>query len=113
MDVITANPKTAGVARWNFFALWGARMDKGEATALDYVTKVGTSPAWQACRQAGMDSWTCVLAQFGQPASLQAFLTVACCAARQVQGLTQVVSTPGHVCVLQNSGASGMLRALV
>ena len=45
VDVITANPKTAGVARWNFFALWGARMDKGEATALDYVTKVGTSPA--------------------------------------------------------------------
>lgn len=40
MDVITANPKTAGVARWNFFALWGARMDKGEAAALDYVTKV-------------------------------------------------------------------------
>ena len=43
MDVITANPKTAGVARWNFFALWGARMDKGEAAALDYVTKVGDS----------------------------------------------------------------------
>ncbi len=43
MDVITANPKTAGVARWNFFALWGARMDKGEAAALDYVTRVGTS----------------------------------------------------------------------
>ena len=41
MDVITANPKTAGVARWNFFALWGARMDKGEAAALDYVTKAG------------------------------------------------------------------------
>ena len=42
-----------------------------------------------------MDSWPCVLAQFGQPASLQAFLAVTCCAARQVQGLTQVVSTPG------------------
>lgn len=40
VDVITANPKTAGVARWNFFALWGVRMDKGEAAALDYVTKV-------------------------------------------------------------------------
>ena len=39
VDVITANPKTAGVARWNFFALWGARMDKGEAAALDYVTQ--------------------------------------------------------------------------
>ncbi len=44
MDVITANPKTAGVARWNFFALWGARMDKGEAAALDYVTKVCSIP---------------------------------------------------------------------
>lgn len=44
MDVITANPKTAGVARWNFFALWGARMDKGEAVALDYVTKVRDFP---------------------------------------------------------------------
>ena len=44
MDVITANPKTAGVARWNFFALWGARMDKGEAAALDYVTKASLPP---------------------------------------------------------------------
>ena len=40
VDVITANPKTAGVARWNFFALWGHRLDKGEAAALDYTTKV-------------------------------------------------------------------------
>jgi hypothetical protein len=40
IDVITANPKTAGVARWNFLALWGHRLDKGEAAALDYVTKV-------------------------------------------------------------------------
>ena len=39
MDVITANPKTAGVARWNFLALWGSKLDKGEASALDYVTK--------------------------------------------------------------------------
>ena len=44
MDVITANPKTAGVARWNFFALWGARMDKGEAAALEYVTKASVLP---------------------------------------------------------------------
>lgn len=44
VDVITANPKTAGVARWNFFALWGARMDKGEAAALDYVTKARLLP---------------------------------------------------------------------
>ena len=39
VDVITANPKTAGVARWNFFALWGHRLDKGEDAALDYTTK--------------------------------------------------------------------------
>lgn len=40
VDVITANPKTAGVARWNFFALWGHRLDKGEAAAQDFTTKV-------------------------------------------------------------------------
>ena len=39
VDVITANPKTAGVARWNFLALWGHRLDKGEPAALDFVTK--------------------------------------------------------------------------
>ena len=44
MDVITANPKTAGVARWNFLALWGVRMDKGGAAALDYVTRVRHLP---------------------------------------------------------------------
>ena len=53
MDVITANPKTAGVARWNFFALWGARMDKGEAAALDYVTKASCLP--HSCP--GCQSW--------------------------------------------------------
>ncbi|KAK9807334.1 hypothetical protein WJX73_002563 [Symbiochloris irregularis] len=40
VSVITANPKTAGVARWNFLALWGHRSKKGDAAALDYVTKV-------------------------------------------------------------------------
>jgi sulfate transport system substrate-binding protein len=38
--VITANPKTAGVARWIFFALWGVRLNKGRKAAVDYVTKV-------------------------------------------------------------------------
>eukprot|EP00210_Caulerpa_lentillifera_P000476 g459.t1 len=40
VEVITANPKTAGVARWNFLALWGHKMSQGEKTAIDYVTKV-------------------------------------------------------------------------
>lgn len=40
VQVITANPKTAGVARWNFLALWGHRLKQGDAAALDYVTKV-------------------------------------------------------------------------
>ncbi|KAK9821298.1 hypothetical protein WJX81_003983 [Elliptochloris bilobata] len=40
VEVITANPKTAGVARWNFLALWGHRMGKGDAAAEDFVTKV-------------------------------------------------------------------------
>lgn len=39
--VITANPKTAGVARWIFFALWGVKLKKGKQAANDYVTKVG------------------------------------------------------------------------
>jgi len=39
VEVITANPKTAGVARWNFLALWGHRMAKGDAAAEAYVTK--------------------------------------------------------------------------
>ena len=37
--MITANPKTAGVARWNFLALWGHRMSKGDAAAEEFVTK--------------------------------------------------------------------------
>eukprot|EP00884_Botryococcus_braunii_P006268 jgi/Botrbrau1/15642/Bobra.4_1s0027.2 len=40
VSVITANPKTAGGARWNFFALWGHRVSKGDAASLDFVTKV-------------------------------------------------------------------------
>ncbi len=38
--VITANPKTAGVARWIFLALWGAKLSKGKKAATKYVTKV-------------------------------------------------------------------------
>ncbi|MDX1976678.1 MAG: sulfate ABC transporter substrate-binding protein [Pseudanabaenaceae cyanobacterium bins.68] len=40
--VITANPKTSGVARWNFLALWGSVSEAGgtDAQAQEYVTKV-------------------------------------------------------------------------
>jgi sulfate/thiosulfate transport system substrate-binding protein len=40
--VITANPKTSGVARWNFLALWGSVTQAGgnQAQARDFVTKV-------------------------------------------------------------------------
>lgn len=48
VETITANPKTAGVARWNFLALWGAHMARGHQAALDYTTK--------ACRPAGIYS---------------------------------------------------------
>ena len=42
VDLITANPKTAGVARWIFLALWGVRAwAKGDRAAKEYVTKVG------------------------------------------------------------------------
>ncbi len=40
VNVITANPKTAGVARWNFLALWGHRAAQGDEPAQEYVTGV-------------------------------------------------------------------------
>mmetsp|Transcript_17073 Transcript_17073/g.51010 ORF Transcript_17073/g.51010 Transcript_17073/m.51010 type:complete len:512 (-) Transcript_17073:211-1746(-) len=40
VSTITANPKTAGVARWNFLALWGAHMADGERAAYNFVKKV-------------------------------------------------------------------------
>lgn len=42
VSVITADPKTSGIARWNFLALWGAITQTGgtEAEALDFVTQV-------------------------------------------------------------------------
>jgi sulfate transport system substrate-binding protein len=41
VQFITANPKTSGVARWNFLALWGAVTETGgtEAEAIDFVTR--------------------------------------------------------------------------
>ncbi len=40
--VINANPKTSGVARWNFLGLWGSVIQTGgnEAKAQEYVTQV-------------------------------------------------------------------------
>lgn len=60
LQIIVANPKTAGVARWIFLALWGSKMKKGDAAAIEYVTKVR-----QACDHGCMDahSWphlTCI-----------------------------------------------------
>jgi sulfate transport system substrate-binding protein len=42
VKVIAANPKTSGIAIWEFLAFWGSVALNGgdEATALDYVTKV-------------------------------------------------------------------------
>jgi sulfate transport system substrate-binding protein len=42
VDVITANPKTSGGARWNFLGLWGsvARTGGTEAQAKDFVSAV-------------------------------------------------------------------------
>jgi hypothetical protein len=41
VNVITANPKTAGVARWIFLALWGHKAwTHGDKAAKEYVTKV-------------------------------------------------------------------------
>ncbi len=42
IKVITANPKTSGVARWNFLALWGSVTKNGgnEQAARSFVTQV-------------------------------------------------------------------------
>lgn len=42
INVITANPKTSGGARWNFLALWGSVTETGgnERQALDFTSKV-------------------------------------------------------------------------
>ncbi|MBD2446256.1 sulfate ABC transporter substrate-binding protein [Nostoc sp. FACHB-152] len=42
VTLIAANPKTSGIAIWEFLALWGSVTLNGgdEATALNYVTKV-------------------------------------------------------------------------
>lgn len=42
VSLITADPKTSGVARWNFLALWGSILKTGgdEAKAQDFVTQV-------------------------------------------------------------------------
>ncbi|MFM7548695.1 MAG: substrate-binding domain-containing protein, partial [Cyanobacteriota bacterium] len=42
VKVITANPKTSGVARWNFLGLWGSVSQNGgsEAQAKAYVSSV-------------------------------------------------------------------------
>lgn len=42
IKIITANPKTSGVARWNFLALWGSVSEGGgnEAQAKDFLTNV-------------------------------------------------------------------------
>lgn len=42
IKIITANPKTSGVARWNFLGLWGAMIAKGESPQKikDYITQV-------------------------------------------------------------------------
>lgn len=39
---LTADPKTSGIARWNFLAFWGSVTQTGgtDAQALDFVTKV-------------------------------------------------------------------------
>ncbi|HEY9832007.1 MAG TPA: sulfate ABC transporter substrate-binding protein, partial [Stenomitos sp.] len=42
VSVITADPRTSGIARWNFLAFWGSITQTGgtETQALNFVTKV-------------------------------------------------------------------------
>jgi sulfate/thiosulfate transport system substrate-binding protein len=43
IKVITADPKTSGIARWNFLALWNAALKNGgEPKALEFITTVYT-----------------------------------------------------------------------
>jgi sulfate/thiosulfate transport system substrate-binding protein len=44
VQVITADPKTSGIARWNFLAFWNAAIQSGggEEKALDFVTQIYT-----------------------------------------------------------------------
>ncbi len=44
VQVITADPKTSGIARWNFLAFWNAAIHSGggEEKALDFVTNIYT-----------------------------------------------------------------------
>ncbi|MBE9004826.1 sulfate ABC transporter substrate-binding protein [Fortiea sp. LEGE XX443] len=44
VQIITADPKTSGIARWNFLAFWNAAIKSGggEEKALDLVTKIYT-----------------------------------------------------------------------
>ncbi|MBD2775435.1 sulfate ABC transporter substrate-binding protein [Iningainema tapete] len=45
VQLITADPKTSGIARWNFLALWNSviKTGGGEDKATEFVTKVYTS----------------------------------------------------------------------
>lgn len=45
IKVITADPKTSGIARWNFLALWNSAIKTGggEEKALDFVSNVYTN----------------------------------------------------------------------
>lgn len=45
VTLVTANPKTSGVARWNFLALWNSVIKTGgdEAKALEFVSKIYTN----------------------------------------------------------------------
>ncbi|MDZ8185571.1 MAG: sulfate ABC transporter substrate-binding protein [Nostoc sp. ChiSLP02] len=56
VTLIAANPKTSGIAIWEFLALWGSVTQAGgdETTALDYVTKVykNTPPLAKDAREA-------------------------------------------------------------
>ncbi|AKG24030.1 sulfate ABC transporter substrate-binding protein [Calothrix sp. 336/3] len=45
IKLITADPKTSGIARWNFLALWNSVIKTGgdDKKALDFVTKIYTN----------------------------------------------------------------------
>ena len=45
VKMITADPRTSGVARWNFLALWNAAIvnNNNEAKATEFVTKIYTN----------------------------------------------------------------------
>jgi sulfate transport system substrate-binding protein len=90
VSVITADPKTSGVARWNFLALWNSVTQNGgsEDKALDFVSRVyGNVPILTKDAREATD----VFSKQGQGDALINYENEILLAQQQGQKLTYVV----------------------